>query len=213
MTIRNIFYHIVKTLFRLLFILYNRLEVRGLDNVPSGVTMIIASNHASNIDPPLIGSVFPGRLRYLAKDSLFRVPLLGFFIKALGAIPVSRQDSQRAGAVMKLLLSRLRSGENILLFPEGTRSRSGELQPLEGGIAFLAIKSGAPILPVFVHGSHLAWPPGKKFPSPAKLILAISHPIFPDEEITDERKRRLALMKSIEDELRALGSRGGRQHD
>ncbi|MDR1138118.1 MAG: 1-acyl-sn-glycerol-3-phosphate acyltransferase, partial [Synergistaceae bacterium] len=118
--IERMFYGLVKRFFRLFFTLYNRLEVRGLENIPQNTPMIVASNHASYIDPPLIGSVFPGRLRYLAKESLFRVPLLGFFIRTLGAVPVTREDSQKAGAVMKSLLSLLKSGDNVLLFPEGS---------------------------------------------------------------------------------------------
>jgi 1-acyl-sn-glycerol-3-phosphate acyltransferase len=202
----NVFYRSVKTAFRVFFTLYNRLEVRGRENIPPGGAAIVASNHSSNIDPPLIGSVYPGTLRYLAKDSLFSVPLLGFLIRALGAIPVSRQDSQRAGVVMKLLLERLGEGETILVFPEGTRSRDGRLKPLEGGAAFLSVKAGTPVIPVFVRGSYKACPPGKMFPNPSKLVVSVSKPLFPDAGIESERERRLALTRSLEGALRALAS-------
>jgi 1-acyl-sn-glycerol-3-phosphate acyltransferase len=202
--LRGAFYCFVKNLFRLFFKLYNRLEVRGLDNIPPGTTMIVASNHASYIDPPLIGGVFPGRLRYLAKESLFRIPLLGFLIRTLGAVPVTREDSQRAGAVMKILLGLLRDGENVLLFPEGSRTPDGRIKPLEAGVAFLAVKAGVPVLPVYVGGSFESWPRGKALPRPSKLTMTVSPLVYPDGEIENEHERRGALMKILEIEMLAM---------
>jgi 1-acyl-sn-glycerol-3-phosphate acyltransferase len=198
---RRFFYVFVKNLFRVAFTLYNRLEVRGAENIPANETVIAASNHASFLDPPLIGSVFPGRLRYLAKESLFRVPLLGFFIRALGAVPVTREDSQRSGAVMKLLIGLLKEGESVLLFPEGSRTPDGRLKPLEAGAAYLSVKTGVPALPVYVEGSFKAWPRGGAFPRPSKITLRIAAPIRPDEEIENERERRDALLKELEESL------------
>jgi 1-acyl-sn-glycerol-3-phosphate acyltransferase len=166
--------------------------------------MIVASNHASFVDPPLIGGVLPIRLRYLSKESLFRVPLLGFLIRTLGAVPVTREDSQRAGAVMKLLLSLLKRGESVLLFPEGSRSADGRLKPLEAGVAYLSVKSGVPVLPVYVKGSFEVWPKGKALPRPSKLKLSISGLIYPDADIPNERERREKLMKSLEKNLLAM---------
>ena len=184
--------------------IYNRLSVGGLEHVP-GEPVIVASNHASNFDPPLIGGVFPRRLRYLAKESLFRNPLLGFLIRTLGAIPVRREDSQRAGAVMKMMLRLLEGGESILLFPEGSRSRDGRLQPLEGGVALLSVKSGVPILPVYIGGSGKLCPPGKTLPRPAKLTVTFAPPIRPDSYgMESDRERRAAMMADLERALLAL---------
>ena len=198
------FYSFVKRLFWVLFKLYNRLSVLGFGNVPTDKAMIVASNHASFADPPLVGAVFPVRLRYLAKDSLFRVPVLGSLIKALGAVPVTREDSQRAGAVMKLLLKRLEAGDSILLFPEGSRSPDGRIRPLESGVAFLSVKTGVPVVPVYIGGSFEAWPRGRVFPRPSRLTVRIAAPIFPDEGIKGERERRGALMNALERELLAM---------
>ncbi|MDR2779736.1 MAG: 1-acyl-sn-glycerol-3-phosphate acyltransferase [Synergistaceae bacterium] len=202
--IERIFYHFVKCLFRLFFTLYNRLEVRGLGNIPKNTTMIVASNHASYIDPPLIGCVFPGMLRYLAKESLFRVPLLGFFIRALGAVPVKREDSQRAGAVMKSLLFMLKNGDSVLLFPEGSRSPDGRIKPLEAGVAYLSVKAGVPVLPVYVSGSFGAWPRGNMLPRPSKLTLSVSRLIYPDEEAGNERDKRTLVMNTLESALLSM---------
>jgi 1-acyl-sn-glycerol-3-phosphate acyltransferase len=199
--ISYVFYRFVQNVFRLFFRLYNRLEVRGLSGVPKEGPMIVASNHASFVDPPLIGAVLPMRLRYLAKESLFRVPLLGFLIRTLGAVPVTREDSQRAGAVMKLLLALLKGGESVLLFPEGSRSADGRLKPLEAGVAYLSVKTGIPVLPVYVKGSYEAWPRGRAMPRPSKLKLSISRLLYPDPDIPNERERREKLMRSLETEL------------
>ena len=204
--ISRAFYCFVRNAFRLFFRLYNRLEVRGLSNVPSKGPMIVASNHASFADPPLIGGVVPVRLRYPAKESLFRVPLLGFLIGALGAVPVAREDSQRAGAVMKLLLTFLKEGESVLLFPEGSRSPDGKLKPLEAGVAYLSVKTGVPVLPVYVKGSFEAWPKSRVLPRPSKLKLSISRLIYPDPDMPNERERSEKLMRSLERELLAKES-------
>jgi 1-acyl-sn-glycerol-3-phosphate acyltransferase len=204
MTLSHAFYWIVKTTFRVAFTIYNRLEVSGLDKVPPNTAFIVASNHASYIDPPLLGGVFPGRLRYLAKESLFRNPVMRFLISTLGAIPVKREDSQRAGATMKVMLARLASGESFLMFPEGTRSSDGKLRPLEGGAAFLSVKSGVPLLPVYISGSSEVMPPHRSFPRPAKLRVTFGDPIFPDAGIEGERQRREASRAALDEALRSL---------
>ncbi|MDR1021595.1 MAG: 1-acyl-sn-glycerol-3-phosphate acyltransferase [Synergistaceae bacterium] len=208
MALNDAFYWVVKTLFRLVFTLYNGLKVEGMENVTPKTTFIVASNHASYIDPPLLGGVFPGRLRYLAKDSLFENPVMRFLISNLGALPVKREDSQRAGAVMKIMLERLVLGESFLLFPEGTRSKDGKLLPLEGGAAFLSVKSGVPLLPVYISGSSEAMPPRCRFPRPARLRVTFGAPIFPDCGILDEKQRREALKNALEEALRSLERTG-----
>jgi len=195
-------------MFKLFFKIYNRLEVHGLDKIPGGTQVIVAANHASYVDPPLIGGVFPGRLRFLAKESLFRVPLLGFLIRALGAIPVEREDVQKSGAVMKSLLKLLGRGESVILFPEGTRSSDGRLKPLEAGVAYLSVKTGVPVLPVYVRGSFKVWPKGKTFPRPSKLSLRVAPPIYPDTTLTSERDRRDALLGSLETALFGMETAG-----
>ncbi|MDR3255228.1 MAG: 1-acyl-sn-glycerol-3-phosphate acyltransferase [Synergistaceae bacterium] len=201
---RKIFYWITKIFFRIVFTLYNRLEIRGLDKVPRGAVLIVASNHSSYIDPPLLGGLFPGRLKYLAKESLFRNPVFGFLISSLGAMPVTRENSQNAGVVLKLLLKELASGESILIFPEGSRSADGKLKPLEGGAAFLSVKSGAPLQPVYISGSSRVWPPGGSFPRPSKVIVTFGAPIYPDGTADTEKKRREIAMDSLERELHSL---------
>ena len=200
----KLFYSFVKNVFKLFFKVYNRLDVQGFDKIPRGSQVIAAANHASYVDPPLIGGVYPGRLRFLAKESLFRVPLLGFFIRSLGVIPVKREDGQKAGAVMKTLLTLLENAQSVILFPEGTRSLDGRLKPLEAGVAYLSVKTGVPVLPVYVAGSFKVWPKGKKFPRPSKMSIRFAPPIHPDTAITCERERRNALLRTLEAALNSM---------
>ncbi|MDR1482593.1 MAG: 1-acyl-sn-glycerol-3-phosphate acyltransferase [Synergistaceae bacterium] len=203
--LKTVFYYIVSGFFRVFFTLYNRLEVRGIENIPDGRQVIVASNHASNADPLIIGGVFPGRLRYLAKESLFRIPLLGFFVSVLGAIPVAREDSQRAGVVIRIMLALLKEGRSILIFPEGTRSEGGELRRLEAGVAMMSVKSGVPVLPAYIGGSHKACQKGRFIPRPVKITVTFSRPIYPIEGPIGEREKRGRLMEEIESELSAMG--------
>ncbi|MDR0647792.1 MAG: 1-acyl-sn-glycerol-3-phosphate acyltransferase [Synergistaceae bacterium] len=209
MVLSDAFYWATKTLFRVAFTLYNGLEVEGLGGILPQTTYIVASNHASYIDPPLLGGVFPGRLRYLAKDSLFENPVMRFLISNLGAIPVKREDSQRAGAVMKVVLERLAQGESFLLFPEGTRSKDGKLLPLEGGAAYLSVKSGVPLLPVYISGSSDAMPPHSSFPRPVRLKVTFGAPLFPDAAIAAEKQRRETLLTALDEALRSLERASG----
>ena len=194
----SFFYFLVKYFLRGFFFLYNRVDVFGRDQIPLSGPLIVASNHSSNLDPPLVGAFFPMQLRYLAKDSLFKNIILKKIIQALGAISVSREDSQKAASVLKLLLSRLQDGENVLLFPEGTRSQDGKLQKLEGGVAFLSVKAMVPIVPVYVGGSSIACPRGK-MPIPSKLRLHGGKPIYPQTIVEEvgERGAREEILKQL----------------
>lgn len=184
-------YTAVKLFFRTFYTVYNRLEIKGLENVPDEPA-IVASNHASNIDPPLVGAAFPRPLRYLAKESLFK-GVLGGMIRSLGAISVRREDASNAGAVLRILLDRLASGEDVLIFPEGSRSRDGRLHSLEGGAAFLSVKSGRPMVPAYIAGSFEVCPPGASVPRPHKLSITFCRPIYPDGRGTDRERREISL--------------------
>ena len=142
MTLSNkLFYFFVKWFFYISLKVYNRISTRWLSPLPRRNYIVIA-NHCSNLDPVVMGAIFPGRLRFLAKSELFEPFIFGSMVRALGATPVQKQDSQSAGAALRAFLKLLDDGENVLLFPEGGRSLDGKLQPLEGGAALIAMKSG-----------------------------------------------------------------------
>lgn len=127
-----------------------RLKVSGLEHVPAQGAALIAGNHVSFIDPPLVGwAALPKRsLRYLAKMELFRIPILGWFMRNVGCIPLDRSRAD-VGAV-RAALEVLGRGRCLLVFPEGTRSRDGRPGRPRGGVGFLAGKSGAPVVPARV---------------------------------------------------------------
>jgi 1-acyl-sn-glycerol-3-phosphate acyltransferase len=135
----------------------NSIKVYGIQNVPKSGGLIIASNHASYIDPPAVGAS-SRRMRmthFMARNTLFRNPLMGAFLRRVGVIPLDREKGDIKA--MKTAISLLKDGAAVALFPEGTRSETGELQPAKPGIGFLVSKGQAPVVPVYVHGSYEAW--------------------------------------------------------
>ena len=202
----RIFYGFVRIFFKILFTLYNRLSVKWMELLPKDKNMIIACNHCSNLDPLIIGVAFPRRLRYFAKEELFRSFPLGKIIRILGAVPVSRADSNAAAAALKGFLKFLEEGRDVLIFPEGARSSNGKLQPLEGGVGLIASHSKTTILPVFIKGTYAAMQPGTFVVKPSKITVTFGKLIAFDPETHKGKGGREKIMAELTDSLRALES-------
>lgn len=129
-----------------------RLELRGLEGVPRRGPLLIASNHISYWDPPLVGSLVPREVHFLAKEELFRNRLFGALISRYNSIPIRRGPQARSA--LRGAEDVLAEGGAVIIFPEGTRSRSGEFLPPRAGVARLAAHGRAPVLPVYVAGSN-----------------------------------------------------------
>jgi 1-acyl-sn-glycerol-3-phosphate acyltransferase len=140
-------WELVHTFFRVFF----RLEVRGHANVPSEGGVILAANHVSVFDPPIVGVSTKRTLSFLAKRELFQSRLFGGLISRLNAIPVERGAGDRRA--LQRVLEALRQGEAVLVFPEGGRSRDGHLQRPKNGVGMIAVKTAKPIVPVYVSGT------------------------------------------------------------
>jgi len=140
---------VVGTMARILW----RARVFGAANVPAAGRLIIACNHISYFDPPILGALCPRRISYMAKKELFEIPVLGTVIRALGAYSVDRRGS--ATGAIKRSLHVLESGGTVGIFPEGRRSRAGPSVP-QTGVALLASLAGAPVVPACVHGTDRA---------------------------------------------------------
>jgi len=161
--------------FRTLFAVYFRCRAAGTENVPREGPVILASNHLSFLDPPLVGSCLPRGINYLARDTLFRFPGIGALLRSWSAVPVDREGGGASG--LKAILDRLLAGGAIILFPEGTRSRTGELQPARSGIGLAILKSQAPVIPVRVFGTFEAYGRHRKIPLPKPVSVVYGPPI------------------------------------
>ena len=200
----KIFYWIVKNFFKFLLIIYNRCSAKWLEKLPENEKFIVACNHASNLDPLIVGCFFPRMLRYLAKEELFTGWFLGTCIRALGAVPVSRASNASAAGALKGFMKLYQEGSDVLIFPEGGRTLDGKLQPLEAGVALIAAHEHAPILPVFIHGSFKAMPPGSAFVKPTKLRVTFGKPLRFSDEVYDSKAGRKIIMDSLTETFRQL---------
>ena len=150
---RGLMYPIGNTIIRACTRLFARHEVEGIENVPRSGPLLVISNHLSNVDPSLLGISLPRDLHFLAKQELFRLPVIRNILRSYGAFPIHRDG--RDIRAMKWALGLLENGNALAVFPEGTRKPQG-LGKFNLGAALLHLRSGAPILPVAITGtSHL----------------------------------------------------------
>ena len=155
-------YGFLRFVFRLIFYILFRARVYGCENIPAEGAVILAANHASNIDPPLMASLIDRPVSYMAKIELFENPIFGAAIRRCHAFPVKRGESDR-GAI-KTAVAVLKEERVLGLFPEGTRSKTGELQKAEAGVALIAAMTGAPIVPVAILNTHRIFANGGLLP-------------------------------------------------
>jgi 1-acyl-sn-glycerol-3-phosphate acyltransferase len=171
----NLSYRIGWTCFRMMYAVYFRWRVFGADNVPLKGGVILASNHASFLDPPLVGAGLPRAINYLARESLFRFPGIGALLRSWNSVPVDRDGGGAAG--LRKILNRLLAGGAIILFPEGTRTPDGRLQPARSGIGLTVIKSDAVVIPVRTFGTFEAFGRNHKFPRPHRVAVKYGRPV------------------------------------
>lgn len=146
--------------------LWLRLKIEGTENIPRKGPLLIVSNHASHLDPPIIGCACPRPIRYLAKSELFATPGLNFLMRSWGQVPVYRESRSSLYSAVRVALELLKSGEAVAVFPEGTRSHDGIFHPgrTKTGASVIALESGATVLPASIVGSYEALPVGSHFP-------------------------------------------------
>ena len=183
----KIFYAIVRCILLALCRLYFRLSVTGRENVPKTGAFILAPIHRSNVDTPISSATTRRRLRFMGKDSLFKIKPVGSVLSALGGFPVTRGTADLEA--LKRCLTVLALGEPIVMFPEGTRQFGETVQPLFDGAAYLAIKANVPIVPVGIGGTQDVMPKGKKMIYPRKCTMIIGAPIYPPVATTGRTPR------------------------
>ncbi|MBI1940656.1 MAG: 1-acyl-sn-glycerol-3-phosphate acyltransferase [Acidobacteria bacterium] len=183
-----------------------RLEVQGCENIPPRRAVVYMPNHQGNCDPPAVISILP-QVRAIAKKEFFRVPILGTAMRLCGFIPVDRKNRERAIEAIEEGVKALKAGHSFMVFPEGTRSPDGRLQPFKKGVFVMALEAGAPIVPMSVSGSSKIMRKGEFVIYPGQVRITI-HPSVPTEGCTlDDRDeimdhvRRAILSGLAEDEL------------
>ena len=148
------------------------LRSEGRQRVPRTGPVLLIANHQSFLDPILVGLCSRRHLCFLARKSLFRVPVLAWFIRTLGAVPIDQESIGKEG--IRVVLNQLRAGRAVVVFPEGTRTLDGAIRPLRPGIHLLIKRTQAPIVPVGIAGAFLAMPSGQTLPTPAPLFMPAS---------------------------------------
>jgi 1-acyl-sn-glycerol-3-phosphate acyltransferase len=186
-----------------------REEVHGLENLPSG-TCVFACNHQSNFDAPFVFARLPRHIRFVAKKELYRIPLFGAAVKAMGNIPVERTGGSEADRrAIEEVVEQVRTRTDILFFAEGTRSADGRLRPFKKGAAILAIDAQVPIVPLAVAGAHEITPKGGLWVRSGRpLVLRVGKPI-PTTGLT--RADRDSLTDQAHDAVAALLEEGNRR--
>jgi 1-acyl-sn-glycerol-3-phosphate acyltransferase len=171
-------YHLFKwSVVSPMFCTYFRGKVYGAQNVPHQGPLIIVANHASDFDPPILSSCVQRPVSYMAKEELFRVPILAPAIRAYGAYPVKRGSADRSA--LREALKQLEQGWAVGVFLEGTRTIDGRINSPKLGAALIAAKAQVPILPVSLWGTHRILPRGAKLPKPLPLTIRIGRAIEP----------------------------------
>ncbi len=183
-------FYIAKFLVKIAFLIAYRMKTEGRENVPADTSAIFAANHRTNADPPIVAAFSKGRHSFMAKEELFRNPFFGWLIRNLGAFPVSRGKGDMG--VIDTSVERLEDGSNLMIFPEGTRSKDGKVHRGHTGAALIAAKSGKPIVPVGICF-------GEKLSFRTPITIKYGKPIYPADYVDNREEpnpRQLVKLKN-----------------
>lgn len=181
-----------------------RYRVIGAENLVQGRAAVYCANHQSNIDPPVLFTALHSQIHILYKAELNSVPVLGRVFRLGGFIPVDRRNREAAARSIEAGAASLRAGNPFLIFPEGTRSKTEELLPFKKGGFVMALKAGAPIVPVAVSGGRAAMQKGSWFIQPAMVTVRIGEPIETAGRGVDSRDRLIVEVRSAIQALLAV---------
>jgi 1-acyl-sn-glycerol-3-phosphate acyltransferase len=175
-----------------------KVQAVGLEKLDCQHTYIFMCNHVSNLDPPVVIPLMPRRTSVLVKHELFRVPILGRAMRIAKLVPVDRRNRESAIASLRTAAEVVRSGINMTIWPEGTRSHDGRLLPFKKGPFYLAMESGMPIVPITIVGTREIWPKGEFAIHPGTATVIFHDPIdpttYPDQE---------SLMNAVRERIRS----------
>jgi 1-acyl-sn-glycerol-3-phosphate acyltransferase len=189
---RRLVYDAVRVLARSFGVSFYGLRVAGREHWPAAGGALVCANHQSLFDPLLVGLACPRRMNFVARDTLFKAPLLSSLIAFFDAFPIDREGGGLAG--LKETLRRLKGGELVLIFPEGTRTRDGNVAPLKPGFIAVARRSRVPLVPVGIDGAYQAWPRTSRFPRLGRVAVAIGEPVTSEQVQTLSDEGLLSLL-------------------
>ncbi len=203
----GLFYRSIRGVLYIFYRIFFRFRFYGTVNVPKDTDsrgVILAPNHASFLDPPILGIALERRVTYLAKEYLFKNFFVGAVLRGVGAYPIkSEKDDLRS---IRDLIRLLKNGNCVVVFPEGTRSETGQMKAPEGGIGFLSAKSRSYVVPVYIRGSYEAYPKGAKFFRCAPVSVYFGEPFVPADHkvLMEEKDPYLAVAQEIMARIRKI---------
>ena len=197
-----VWYEGCRVLIRLASTYAFQVRYSGQENVPLSGGVLVAANHQSHLDPPLIGAGCGRQMSYLARESLFRFAPFAWLIRSFGAIPIDREGLGLSG--VKETLRRLKQGKMVLVFPEATRTRDGEIGRFKPGFASMAARGNAAILPAVIEGAYHVWPRRQRFPGFGMVHVHYGPALLPSEfgdrgerELVEEVERRVRECQAL----------------
>jgi 1-acyl-sn-glycerol-3-phosphate acyltransferase len=179
-----------------------KVDVVGAENLDPNQHYVFCSNHFSLIDTPLMFGCMPREFRILARHGLWKIPFLGWHLNRAGHLPVNRENPRAAARNIQQAADKIQEGFSILIFPEGGRTRGDQMRPLKPGAGYIAIRAGAPVVPMAIVGTRDILPPNSMHLRPGRAELRVGKPI-PTEGM--EQRDAKQLMVRLRDEITELG--------
>lgn len=193
----KIAYHTVRTIVTVFCRVWCRMSIDGRDNLPAEGPFILAPTHRSIIDTPVSSGVYRRRMRFMGADKWWSNKYFGKLLSALGGFPVSRGTADREA--LKRCIAVIEGGEPLVLFPEGERKSGPIVQPLFEGAAYIAMKTGVPIVPIGIGGSERVMPKGARFIYPRKMYVMVGAPL--QVPTTGSAKEQRAAARQLTNDL------------
>ena len=172
-----------------------RFKVAGREHLPLDRAAVYCSNHESNVDPPLLFTALHPRMHILYKHEIDQIPVLARAFRMGGFIPIDRRNKESAMRSIEKGAASIRAGSSFLIFPEGTRSRTGEMLPFKKGGFVMAIKAGAPLVPVAISGGRTAMQRGSAVIRPVRISIRVGPPIETADVDLDDRDQLIGLVR------------------
>lgn len=193
-------YSFIKNIFFIFFTIFYRLKIINHDCIPVAGGVIVAANHVSYLDPPVLGASLKRQPVYLARQGLFNIPVFRVLARAF-ALPVNRGKPQPS--TIKEAVRRLRKGEMIVIFPEGGIRAEGSAQDVKRGVGMIAAMSRVPVVPAYIDGTDKALPDGARLFRPARIRVVFGNPIVPEQAETSKHYQE-KIAEEIMDRIRQL---------